>query len=859
MNRICSLALCLSSLTLLAAEKPRTDLYGDPLPPGAVMRFGTIRLHHAKAVVVFSKDGKQLISCDREGAIRFWDTATGKLMRQHRLAWKKSEENRFPICSLSSEETIAATWDEALHLHDVNTGKVRAKIAALGNKHYSSNAIFSPQGDLLFLQSSDSHEDITAAIWDIKFSKKHQTLTMHPKVKLATAAFSWDGRHLAGIAEKQGISDLFLWETTSGKLLRARKGLQRIDDGKLAFSPDGKTLAVGGRGEAAIRFLAADTLVEKTKLTAPVGLGPTDFLNGPTFSPDGRKLAAVYGTFKGGPEGIQYWIPRGVLLWDLSQAKEPRRLTMRGGFPLAFAPDSKTLACGRESAIYLFDVSSGNLLHDRPGHEQGELALTTSPDGKLLASGGDNGVVRLWDTATSKQRMKLEGRDLYITDCLFSSDGQRIAAGNLGGFTVDFQAWETANGKKLGRLSLRDEEGCLYAAGISADSRYLMGVYAKVANEPPGNLISWHLASGKQVRQKPYRHSIHKDDNGTRYGFPAAFSPDGEQMSVWLGDRLGIAGVATGCFLAKLPKEANLPLLFSPDGRLVVAMIRPSKEDGPDFEGVEIRSLIESASGQEIVRLELKAPNKIAFTPDDRGLIVSDHKNLYVWDTVTGEKLHQMAWPDSILRSKDYGGYLYVPTVAVLPGSRVAASMPEGDIVVWDLQPSTWPNRTPKHLLDRKELESLWCDLGGEARKAYRAFAPLITAPSQTVAFFQDKLRPAAEDKRIAQFLADLESDSFTAREEATRELKRLYARAEPVLRKALESKPSLEMRRRIEEILIEPKWTSPPSLRTLRAIAVLERIGTAEARRLLEKLADGAPAPETQAAQRALRRMTKR
>lgn len=63
-------------------------------------------------------------------------------------------------------------------------------------------------------------------------------------------------------------------------------------------------------------------------------------------------------------------------------------------------------------------------------------------------------------------------------------------------------------------------------------------------------------------------------------------------------------------------------------------------------------------------------------------------------------------------------------------------------------------------------------------------------------------------------------------------------------------------MRRRIEVILSEPKWAPPLSLRTLRAIAVLERIGTPEARRILEKLAGGAAAPETREAQKSLQRL---
>ena len=83
--------------------------------------------------------------------------------------------------------------------------------------------------------------------------------------------------------------------------------------------------------------------------------------------------------------------------------------------------------------------------------------------------------------------------------------------------------------------------------------------------------------------------------------------------------------------------------------------------------------------------------------------------------------------------------------------------------------------------------------------------------------------------------------------------------RAEPMLGQALQNNPSLEMRRRIEAILAAPRRPQAGDLRNLRAIAVLERIGTPEARVILEKLGGGAPTAETRAAQAALRRLRRR
>jgi hypothetical protein len=103
-----------------------------------------------------------------------------------------------------------------------------------------------------------------------------------------------------------------------------------------------------------------------------------------------------------------------------------------------------------------------------------------------------------------------------------------------------------------------------------------------------------------------------------------------------------------------------------------------------------------------------------------------------------------------------------------------------------------------------------------------------------------------------------LDSDTFAEREAAARELKALGEAAEPALRKALEGGLSAEARRRAREVL--DAVGGPERLRGLRALEVLERIGDADARDLLRRLAAGAPGtPLTQEASRSLQRLERR
>src|SRR5439155_11436961 len=91
-----------------------------------------------------------------------------------------------------------------------------------------------------------------------------------------------------------------------------------------------------------------------------------------------------------------------------------------------------------------------------------------------------------------------------------------------------------------------------------------------------------------------------------------------------------------------------------------------------------------------------------------------------------------------------------------------------------------------------------------DAPCAYRAIWKLVAARDQPLSFLRSRMRPvlAKNEARVRDLVADLDSDRFTVREKAARELEELEAAAESALRKALRGQPSVEVRRRIEELL---------------------------------------------------------
>ncbi len=142
-----------------------------------------------------------------------------------------------------------------------------------------------------------------------------------------------------------------------------------------------------------------------------------------------------------------------------------------------------------------------------------------------------------------------------------------------------------------------------------------------------------------------------------------------------------------------------------------------------------------------------------------------------------------------------------------------------------------------------RDVREYWSALAGEdILQGHRAMRALAGAPRLTVPFLREHLRPAppVDPKRLARLIAELDDDEFAVRNRAAAELGKIGEQAEAALRRALEGKPSLEVRRRVEGLLKRLEQPSPERRQAQRAMEVLVRIGTPAARHLLRSLAGG-------------------
>ena len=824
MTRTHSACALLSALLLTTpsfASGPRADNHGDPLPKGALLRLGTVRLRHADGVcaVAYAPGGKLLASISRDRTLRLWEAGTGRQVRQ----WSEPEGEFYAVAFSPNGRTLAAATGDprrggntAIRLWDVATGRELRCLEGHSQAVYT--LAFTPDGESLLSVSGGE-----VIVWNLAAGRPRVHRT-HRRGGAALAVAP-DRTYLAstGMNDNKAIQ---LWDADTGK---ERARLQGHERGvlALAFSPDGTRLASANPFEP-VRIWDLRTGKTHRLCAEPHGAMAL------AFSPDGRTLASacMSGT---------------VRLWDARTGKLVQSLRDYQGWVngLAFAPDGKALAlAGADSpTVHLWDVASGKDLRPLHGHRGDVQAVAFSPDGRTLASGGGDRqdgdtTIRLWDARGGRELRLLEGHAGRVHCLAFSADGRTLASGGEKEEAV--RLWDVAGGgvRRLTR-SRRGEkedisEDCrVSAVAFSPDGRLL------AAGLTEGALVVWDVASGAE------RYCLTGHEGGVS---ALAFSPDGAKLVTASLDRTArLWELATGKELRRFGTHEDTvrSVAFSPDGRLVAVA-------GGDWEGV---GLWEASTGRAVGQIACGQTRlyQVAFAPDGRTLAVgcAGH-GLRLWEVATRKERRVFAGHCGSVRALAF----------TADGKRLATGSSDSTVLVWDV---AGPDAERGERLTAAQLERLWADLGSDsAPTADRAIRALLAAPGDALPLLKARLRPAPllSPARQAEVLRDLDHPRYQVRDRATNELARLGELAEPLLRRSQGGPSSLERRRRVQ-LLLERLETGTPSavnLRALRAFEVLERIGTAEVRPVFEAHAREAPAARLgQEARASLERLTRR
>jgi hypothetical protein len=300
-------------------------------------------------------------------------------------------------------------------------------------------------------------------------------------------------------------------------------------------------------------------------------------------------------------------------------------------------------------------------------------------------------------------------------------------------------------------------------------------------------------------------------------------------------------------------------LTFTPDGKCLIAAYGEyfwAESDSDTLRaGFSLRQW-DLATGRELRRVKVRSNDiqTVVISPDGKTLAAAERNTVSLWELASGQERGRFAGHRDYVRSLSFSR----------DGRLLASGCNDYTALVWDVTGMCPDGKWSPREVRPEELERLWKDLAsGEGVRAYRALWAMAAA-RQAVPFLAARLRPVApiEEERIARLIAELDSEQFEARSRAEKELQRLTELAEPALRKALAAKPSLEVCRRLEALLdlVERQPFSREQLHVLRAVEVLEHIGTPEARRVLGELAKDTPAARlTKAARASQERLARR
>jgi WD40 repeat protein/serine/threonine protein kinase len=526
-------------------------------------------------------------------------------------------------------QQMAVSWgDGRVGLYDARTRKLRREIkTGVGGNFYFPVAL-SPDGEWLATMGPQN----TVQVYSVAGDKRELVFLGRHRSAVRSLCFSPSGRLLASASEDQTVK---LWQVSGNEepitLLGHTARVQCV-----AFSPDGSLLASASDDET-VRLWETRTGQALMVLHPRVGAALSV-----AFSPDGRRLA-VGGALPGR-------VP--VCLYQLTSRQEQRRLAGHTYIvhALAFHPSQPLLASGGgDRSIFLWDLQTGRQAQRWYEMQNNPIyRVAFAPEGDLLAEGvttystasGNDFSIRLRETQTGKIQRHLHGPGKEINDLTFAPSGLLAAV------TIDGSGfvWKARTGETLDRWK---------SAGSLLSVAFLRGGTRLVMGTAGGRVAVRDSSEHRDVQQVEVPGGL----------ACLAVAPDERTLAVGSDNGilriLALPGLETLATLEQAHAGRVQTVAFSPDGRLLAT-------GGP----TDLRVILwDARTRQRLCILPQSSQiNNVAFDPSGRHLAICGSETLVtVWDLgLVNEELAEagLDWDASL------------PRTGLLPGALVDAQPP---------------------------------------------------------------------------------------------------------------------------------------------------------------------------------------
>lgn len=818
---------------VVATGAEPVDQHGDPLPPGAVARLGTIR-YRGPLGPGLEVDTMTTL---RDNRVCVIDTKTGAIVRQ--LAGPDLTELEASDFSISSDGQLVAyydaqrveIWDTVEKRRLVATDLIRSpswRMIAFNRATHPVHRIAFATGPMIaVVQPWGMRSPVTG--WDLRAGRE---CWRYPKedrgIQEPRLAGILPEQSQAVVIEGRGKDCKAVLIDLGTGAVAGRVALANLDEvAMLAISPEKRELAVLNDKGIVRRY----TLPEGTELPAIATMQQVPFFrhmnDSMAYQPGGAMIAiASYNAVQ-------------ILDTTTLKAKSLRSAAYKSlmEVSLKFSSDGKTLwVTDRSESAWQSCPADGERLQTHAmnlGHGGPVAAVAVSPKDGLVATRCPGDGLRLWDGTTGAAKGKLSNyRELFSLSeqqrSMAFHPGGRILAAFAAGGQID--RWDPNTRRP--QSSFHDRSS-IYggAVAFSHHGKWLAIVPTREPNfggarpSAPTHFRIVDAGTGK---------TIHTLSEQTDSGITAEFSADDQWLLTSSVPFMGEGTAATMIFHAPTGRTARvLPLVrsatFLPHGDLLALAL-------PD--GIVIDEMSSRDVRLRLALPEQFVPTSITASRDGRWLAAAGSgaraRYIHLWDVRTGRRHGPLlGHQDAVLG------------VAFTPSGLLTSVSADSTGLVWDVARFGGPGvPSPASAAER---DAAWAALVGNAETAHRAIESLVSSRSAAVELVRERLRPARRlnPEQVTALLGQLDSPSFAERRAALAQLESLDTQAEPYLAEEVRGSKSAEVRQRARVLLerLNGAVVDPERRRELRAVEVLRRIGTPEAIAVLNDLAQGDPA----------------